>query len=398
MEPLKPKPSFFLPLLIVALLFFSGGFLLGEYYPFTNPNSPLKLAKVIQVYNSLKGSFLLSKTLDPQKLEYGAAKGLVEAAGDPYTYFLDPKESKDFFDMINGSFQGIGAEIAFNEDKQIIVIAPLEGTPAKRAGLQPQDIILQIDNKLTAGLSLDEAVTLIRGPKGSSVNLTIKRSSLPDPLRLSIVRDTIEIPIVSWKPLENGSIAYIQLFNFDEKSGDRFAQAAQKILGANAKKIILDLRGNPGGILQEAIQMAGWFVDKNAIVVSERSADGTKKDYKSEGPGQLKGLPLVILVDKGSASASEILAGALHVHNKATLVGEKTFGKGTVQVLEKFPDGSSLRVTISEWLLPDGSSINNQDESKKGITPDVLIAPKSGDKKGNIQQDTQLKKAIELLK
>lgn len=393
MEPLKSRSAFFLPLLIVALLFFSGGFLLGEHYPFTNPNNPLKLDRVIQVYNSLKSSFLLRKNLNPQKLEYGAAKGLVEAAGDPYTYFLDPKESKDFFEMINGSFQGIGAEIGFNEDNQITVIAPLEGTPAKRAGLQPQDIILQINNKLTTGLSLDEAVTLIRGPKGSSVTLMIKRSSLPDPLKLSIIRDTIEIPVVNWKPLENGSIAYIQLFNFDEKSGDRFAQAAQKILGTNAKKIILDLRGNPGGILQEAIQMAGWFVDKDAVVVSERSADGTKKDYKSEGPAQLKTFPLVILVDKGSASASEILAGALHVHNKATLVGEKTFGKGTVQVLEKFPDGSSLRVTISEWLLPDGSSIN-----KEGIAPEILVGANSGDKKGDIQQDTQLRKAVELLK
>jgi len=388
-SPVKqPRSSSFLTILLAAAVFFGSGFLTGQQYHKESSPTNLKLDKLSEVYKTLQESYLFKNSLDPEKLEYGAIKGLVEAAGDPYTYFLNPKESADFFEMINGSFQGIGAEIGLNDQRQITIIAPLEGTPAKRAGLQPQDIILQIDDKLTAGLSLDQAVGIIRGPKGSALTLVIKRQELADPVKLVIVRDVIEIPIATLKPLQNADIAYVQLFNFNEKSSNRFNEVAQKILSSSAKKLVIDLRGNPGGILQEAIKIAGWFIEKDKVIVSEKEADGTLKDYKSEGPGKLKDFPLVILVDKGSASASEILAGALRANNKAPLVGEKTFGKGTVQVLERYKDGSSLRVTIAQWLLPDGSSIN-----KEGLQPDTFVASKPDNKK----QDAQLQKAIEIL-
>lgn len=388
-KPITPsRRSSFANTLIIAVIFFVGGFLIGGKYQAITPGTPLQLSKVNEVYQRLEQSYLFKDEIDPRKLEYGATKGLVEAAGDPYTYFMNPKESEEFAEMIEGSFQGIGAEIGFNDKQQVTVIAPLEGAPAKRAGLQSQDVILQIDDTLTTDLSLDTAVGLIRGPKGSTVTLLIKRASLPDPLKISIVRDVIEFPIADWKPLKGGSIAYLQLYNFNEHSSDRFNEIAQKILGTKARSIILDLRGNPGGILQEAIKIAGWFIEQGSVIVSEKASDGSTKEYKSDGPGKLKGFPLVILVDKGSASASEILAGALRAHAQGKLVGEKTFGKGTVQILETFSDGSSLRMTVSRWLLPDGSSIN-----KEGIAPDVLIGM-PGSPNG---EDAQLQKALELL-
>lgn len=386
---IRPKVSLFIIFSLFALFFFGGGFLVGKDYREITPGVPLKFDKVIEVYKKLSKDFIFKDKINSEKLEYGAAKGLVEAVGDPYTYFFTPKETKDFEEIINGSFEGIGAEIGLNDERQLVVIAPLEGTPAKKSGLMPQDIILQINDKITAGLMLDEAVSFIRGPKGSSVTLTIKRTTLPDPIKISVIREVIEIPIVNWKLLQGNKIAYIQIFNFYEKAGDAFAEVAKKILISGAASIIIDLRGNPGGILQEAVNMGGWFIDKNAVVVSERSADGALREYPSDGPAKLKGFPLIILIDKGSASASEILAGALKHYNHATLVGEKTFGKGTAQVLEKFPDGSALKVTVSQWLLPDGKSID-----KEGIAPDVLVA-----KKGiNDPEDAQLQKAIQLVK
>lgn len=385
----RSRTSIFIIFSLFALFFFGGGFLIGRDYRKITPGVPLKFDKVIDVYQKLSKEFIFKDKINPEQLEYGAAKGLIDAAGDPYTYFLTPKETKDFEEIINGSFDGIGAEIGLNKDRQLIVIAPLEGTPAKKSGLMPQDIILQINDKLTTGLTLDEALSLIRGPQGSSVTLNIKRSTLLEPVKISIVREVIEIPTIHWKLLQGNKIAYIQIFNFYEKAENDFRDVAQKLLTSGAASIIIDLRGNPGGILQKAVDIGGWFIDKNAVVVSEKSAGGALSEYLSEGPTKLKGFPLIILIDRGSASASEILAGALKHYNNATLVGEKTFGKGTAQIVDKFPDGSALHVTVSRWLLPSGKSID-----KEGITPDVLVARKGA----NNNEDTQLQKAIELLK
>lgn len=387
MEPVRSRASLLIIFIIFALIFFGGGFLAGREFTAIPQGNPLELRKVQQVYQELQNEFFFKEGLDPEILEYGAVKGFVNAVGDPYTYFLNPEENKEFEEVINGSFEGIGAEIGLNEQREIIIIAPLEGAPAKRAGLQPQDVLLQIDQHLTVGITLDEAVKLIRGPKGSTVNLLVGRSGLPDPIRIPILRDVIEIPILKWE-LRNTNIAYIQLFNFHERAAQTFEKAAKQILNSGARSIILDLRGNPGGILQEAVAIGGWFIEKGSPVALERFGNGEERTYESAGPATLRGFPLVILIDKGSASASEILAGALKVHNNAILVGEKTFGKGTVQIVKDFPDRSALRVTTSQWLLPDETSID-----REGLTPDILEARRGI----NETEDSQLLKAIEAL-
>ncbi len=386
---MKQQRISLLIIFFIFMAFFSGvGFLIGENYQAHTSPASLNLSKVQEVYTKLSQDYLFKEKIDPQKLEYGAIKGMVAALDDPYTYFMDPEENKNFIETINGSFEGIGAEIGLNGKNQITIVAPLQGTPAKKAGLLPGDIIIAIDDKPSIGMTLDSATAHLKGKKGSAVNLTIQREGLPQTIKISIMRDVIVIPILDWKLLPSNQIAYIQLYNFNEGSGKAFSDIAQKILTSDAKKIILDLRGNPGGILQEAVKIGGWFIDKGGIVASERSSSGEKRDYLSEGNAKLKDFPLAILIDKGSASAAEILAGALKVSNKATLVGEKSFGKGTVQILDDFTDTSSLRVTISQWLLPNGQSINHE-----GLEPDIKVnRPGINDK-----NDLQLQKAIDVL-
>lgn len=375
---------------LIFIVFFTGiGFLAGkEYRPFIE-GVPLHLERLQEVYSKLNENYLFKEKIERNKLEYGAIKGFVSALGDPYTYFMDPQETKSFLETINGSFEGIGAEVGLNPKGQVIIVAPLEGTPAKKAGLEPSDIVLQIDDKITSGMTLDEAITHIRGNRGTTVTLLIQREILPQPIKISIVRDVITIPTLAWKLLEDGKIAYVQLYNFNEKAGKAFDEVAQNILTSGATELILDLRGNPGGLLQEAIHIGGWFIEKNNIIVSERFGSGNVKHYVSEGNAKLKDFPLAVLIDRGSASASEILAGALRVTNKATLIGEKSFGKGTVQVLDDFSDESALRLTVSQWLLPSGTSINQE-----GLTPDITQT-RSGP---NEKSDAQLEKAIEVLK
>lgn len=388
MEPIRSRASLFIIFIIFAGVFFGGGVLVGKELKVIEPGSPLELDKVQEVYQELQNQFFFKEGLDREKLEYGAAKGFVDAAGDPYTYFLNPDENREFTEVINGSFEGIGAEIGLNEQREIVIIAPLEGSPAKRAGLEPQDIVLQIDKSLTTGITLDEAVKLIRGPKGSMVTLTVERVGFPEPIKIPIARDVIKIPTLKWE-LRNKDIAYIQLFNFHERASQTFDQAAKEVLNSSARNIVLDLRGNPGGILQEAVAIGGWFIDKGTPVALEHFGNGESRTYESSGPAKLKGFPLAILIDRGSASASEILAGALRAHNNAILVGEKTFGKGTVQIVKDFRDGSALRVTTSQWFLPNETSID-----KEGLAPDILQA-----KEGvNEKEDPQLQKAIEALR
>ncbi|KKP37083.1 MAG: Carboxyl-terminal protease [Candidatus Roizmanbacteria bacterium GW2011_GWA2_32_13] len=375
---------------IILSLFFLGGLYIGANldYLVSNPTDP-GFKKLKQVYKELTQNYLNKDDIIFKKAEYGAIKGFVDSINDQYTYFMEPDETKDFLDSINGSFEGIGAEVGLNEDKQIIVIAPLEGTPAQKAGLLPQDIILTINETSTAGMTLEKGVSLIKGKKGTVVNLTIKRENEKEPIIILIERGLIKIPVLKLNIINN-SIAHIKLFNFNENASEEFNKVAQQILSLGIDKIILDLRYNPGGILQEAVEIGSWFIEKGKIIASEQYSDGTLKNYNSLGNGQLANLNLVVLINKGSASASEILAGALFDHNKAPLVGETTFGKGTVQVLKNFNDGSTLRVTVSKWLLPKGTSIN-----KEGVKPTILIKMDKIPK--NDKQDLQLQKAIEIL-
>jgi len=351
-----------------------------------------------KVYNDLNAKYVDKGKVDPQKILYGAIDGLVNSVGDPYTVFFEPTTSKKFQEEISGSFGGVGIEIG-KRNNILTVIAPIKDTPAFKAGIKAGDKILKIDGKPTADLSIEEAVNLIRGKRGTKVVLTIQNATTRD---VELIRDAIKIPTIDWELIEQGSkkIAYMQIYSFNQTVDSEFRKASEEILKSDADKLIIDLRNNPGGLLDSAINLAGWFLDKNQIVVSEVFRDGTKNEFRSDGNALLKKYPTVILMNNGSASASEILAGALHDNRGIKIVGEKSFGKGSVQELEKYGDGSSLKVTIAKWLTPAGISI-----SEKGIEADVMVKFNEEDLKeeGKIEigtpgKDAQLDKAIEILK
>ena len=353
-----------------------------------------------KVYNDLNAKYVDKGKVDPQKILYGAISGLVNSVGDPYTVFFEPVTSKKFQEEISGSFGGIGIEIG-KRNNILTVISPIKDTPAFKAGIKAGDKILKIDTKPTANLAIEEAVNMIRGKKGTKVTLTIQTETNPT-RDVELIRDAIKIPTIEWKLIEQGNkkIAYMQIYSFNQTVDSEFKKASEEILKSGATGFIVDLRNNPGGLLDSAINLAGWFLDKNQVVVSESFGNGTKNEFRSNGNVALKQYPTVILMNGGSASASEILAGALHDNRNIKIVGEKSFGKGSVQELQNYGDGSSLKVTIAKWLTPNGISI-----SEKGIEADIEIKFKEEDLKeeGKIEigtpgKDAQLDKAIEILK
>lgn len=328
--------------------------------------------------------------LNRQEMVYGAISGLLDSLGDPHSVFLPPKESKRFQDDISGSFSGIGAEVGIREDI-LTVISPLKGSPAQKAGLLAGDKIIKVDGALTADLTLDEAVDLIRGEKGTEVVLLIARDGTEESKEIKIIRDIIQIPIINWE-MKEGNIAYIELYHFTENLRWEFKKVVEEITKQNPKGIILDLRNNPGGYLEVAVDIASWFLPKGELVVSEDFGDGVKKDeYRSRGYGVLENIPTVVLINQGSASASEIVAGALRDIKGITVVGENSFGKGSVQELEKLRGGSSVKITVAKWLTPSGTNINDE-----GIAPDIEVKMTSEDI--DAMRDPQLDKALELLK
>lgn len=350
-----------------------------------------------EVYGDLQEKYVDGDTLDAKKILYGAIAGMVNSAGDPYTVFFEPSDSKKFQEEISGTFGGVGIEIGKREGV-LTVIAPLKDTPAYRAGIKAGDKILKIDDEPTDDISIEGAVNLIRGRKGSKVVLTIQNSTTRE---VELIRDTIKVPTIEWQLVEKDgkNIAYMQIFSFNQTVDSEFRKASEEILKSQAEGIVLDLRNNPGGLLDSSINLAGWFMEKNKVVVSEVFSDGSRNDFRSDGNGALKSYPLIVLINGGSASASEILAGALHDNNNTRLVGVKSFGKGSVQELEKYDDGSSLKVTIAKWLTPAGISI-----SDTGIEPDIKVELDTKEiEAGNIEigtpgKDPQLDKALDLLK
>lgn len=324
-------------------------------------------------------------TVDTQKMVEGAIKGMVDAIGDPYTVFMNAEESKNYTEGLSGQFSGIGAQLD-QKDGQIIVVAPLAGTPAEKADLKPKDIILKIDNVSTDKMSVDEAIGKIRGPEGTKVNLSILREGWSEPRDFTIERAKITVKSVNWEMKED-NIAYISINQFGDDTTELMKQAANEIKGKNPKAIILDLRSNPGGYLQSAVDVSSLFVKKDSVVVKEQYKDNRIDEQKTTLDPILGGIKVFILTNGGTASAAEITAGALRDLNGSILIGEKTFGKGVVQDLEEVRDGATLKVTIAKWLTPNGQTID-----KEGLKPDIEIGLNEEDAKAG--RDPQLDRAL----
>ncbi|MDP3762704.1 MAG: S41 family peptidase [bacterium] len=326
--------------------------------------------------------------IDRQKIVWGAIQGALKSLGDPYTVFFPPVEKKIFESEVRGDFEGVGMEIAVKKGV-LTVVAPLKGTPALRGGVKPGDKILKIDDKESADMSAEEAVELIRGPKGSTVKLLIFSQDTDAPREVSLVRDVIQIPVIDTEQ-KDGGVFVIKLHNFSERSPFEFRMALREFILSGSDKMIIDLRNNPGGYLEAAVDIASWFLDTGEVVVREKFKSGEERLYRSKGYDPFKNLKLAVLVNQGSASASEILAGTLKDHGKAAIIGERTFGKGSVQELVPVTPETSVKITIARWLTPNGQSF-----SEVGLQPDVEIKnTKEDDEKG---RDAVMEKALEIL-
>jgi carboxyl-terminal processing protease len=314
---------------------------------------------------------------------------MTNSLGDPYTDFFDPEQAQMFQQDLSGTFQGIGVEVGVKKNL-LTIIAPLANTPGQKAGLKSGDAIVKINGKDATQMATDEAVNLIRGPKGTNVTLTIFRDGWSNTKDFKITRDTIIVPTLKWE-IKNNDVAYIKINEFGEMLPSDFKTAALKILQSPAKKIVLDLRGNPGGYLTGAQDIAGWFLEAGQTVTIEDFGKGkARQTYKTEGNAGLANYPIVVLIDQGSASASEILAGALRDNRNIKLIGEKSFGKGSVQQVIDLRGGSFLKITIAKWLTPKGYSI-----SEVGLDPDIKVDITDQDIAS--QKDPQLDKALEII-
>jgi len=383
--------GFFLGVVLISIVFGTGFFIgkLQVICPVCKPEE-VDFSLFWETWNVLKEKFYQPEKFDTQKMTEGAISGMVKSLGDPYTSFFNPQETKEFFEEAQGTFEGIGIEID-KKKEELVVIAPLEGTPAERAGIRAGDKILKIDDKETVDLSLEEAVKLIRGPKGTEVKLTISRGDWKEPKEFKISRALIKIPSLKWE-LKEDDIVYLKLYQFFDRTGDDFRKSAIEILNSPAKKIILDLRNNPGGYLEVAREISGWFLKRGDVVVIEDFGPGKEKnEYKADGNEKFLDYPIVVLINQGSASASEILAGALRDNRNVLLIGEKSFGKGSIQELEELRGGSSLKITIANWLTPKGQLITD-----KGLEPDIKVEMSEEDYEQD--RDPQLEKALEVIK
>ncbi|MFH1036768.1 MAG: S41 family peptidase [Patescibacteria group bacterium] len=382
-----------LPLVLSGAIF-AGGFYFGEYHKKcpTCPPSDVDLSLLWETWNELENKYVDKGDLDVQKMIFGAISGMVSSLGDPYTIFFSPDESKIFKEDVRGIFEGVGMEVGVRNG-QLQIIAPLENTPAQRAGLRAGDKILEIDGTSTSGMTSEVAVSLIRGKRGTDVKLLIMREGWEESKEFVLTRELIEIPSLKLEIREIGGerVAYLTLYQFSENASFDFNVAANNILNSSAKKIILDLRNNPGGYLEVAQFIAGWFLPEGQVVVTEDFGSGKiKQDYKADGPSDFADYPMVVLINEGSASASEILAGALRDNRNIQLIGQKSFGKGSVQELIDLSDGASVKITVAKWLTPKGVLITDV-----GLEPDVSVEITDQDYEEG--KDPQLDKAIEII-
>ena len=386
--------------LAIAVICFSFGFFVSRMDVFNQILQPISFnvdnvespavfedGMTKELWQIIKQGYSRADAVDPQKMYYGALMGFVAGLEDPYTMFFDPELAKEFEIEIDGSFTGIGAEVGLR-DGRVTVVTPMVGSPAEKAGLKPGDQVLAIDGKDATAMSLDEAIKLIRGEKGTKVKLMINRDK-QSPFEVSIVREEIKVPSAEWKMLNNGILhLFINSFNGDTK--DLLDEMVKSVDWKKIKGIVLDLRNNPGGRLDSSVDVASLWIDRK-VVVKERFSDKKVTNYETKGKASLKNVKTVVLVNGGTASGAEILAGALQDYGIAKIIGEKTFGKGSVQTFLKLENGSALKMTVAEWLTPKDRQID-----KIGIEPDVKVVLTDEDAKA--EKDPQLEKAIELLK
>lgn len=374
-----------------------------------NGNMQLDLSTMWVVMDKLQTQYYDKTKIDPQKMLNGAITGLVGSLDDPYTMYLPPQQNTQFKQTLAGQFEGIGAELGM-KDKQIIVVAPLEGSPAQKAGIRAGDSIVKVDDAPTFGWTLNQAIEKIRGPKGTKVLLSVLHKDASQLKNISVARDTISVKSVFlWtkkikdidevnqkvfsKDVLSKEVAYIRLSQFGDSTNQEWLTLANKLglavlKNPNIKGLILDLRNNPGGYLADATFVSSEFLPRGKTVVTQDDGAGNKLDLKVEKQGILQNIPLVVLINKGSASASEILSGAMRDYNRALIVGETSFGKGTIQTAEDLGGGAGLHITIAKWLTPNGTWVH-----QKGLTPDVAV---EADNK-NLSRDAQLEKAIQTL-
>jgi len=403
MLPGPVKKTIFLGIMVALL---AAIFIAGIYLGYTNrpaiqkvtalfnKESEIQIAGQIDfasfwaAWNAVETKYVGRGNLNRQKMVWGAIEGMAKSLDDPYSVFFPPEETELFVTSVKGEFSGVGMEIGMR-DKTLTIITPLKDTPAYRAGLKAGDKILKINGTSTIDMTTDEAVFMIRGERGTPVTINIFREGEKQPRDVELIRDVINIPVVDTEKKEGG-IFLIRLYNFSENSPNYFRNALREMIESGSNKLILDLRGNAGGYLEASVDIASWFFPAGKIVAIEDFGDNKQENFRSKGYDIFKNLPFVVLVDQGSASAAEILAGALQDHKVATLIGQKTFGKGSVQELVSITDKTSFKITVARWLTPNGKSI-----SEKGLTPDISVEITEKDLEAG--RDPQMQKAIEIL-
>lgn len=339
-----------------------------------------------KVWDKISEGYIDKAKVDPQKLYYGAIKGLVGALEDPYTSFLDPKQNQTFTSELSGTFDGVGIQIGA-KDKQLVVISPIDGTPASEADVRAGDVIYKVGDKEALNLTLPEAVNLIRGEAGTEIKITFLREEETEPLEKILKRATIKVKSVVLK--KEGDVAVVKLTRFGDSTNSEWSQAVDQVLQDGSKYLILDLRNNPGGRLQSSVQVVSSFVDRNKVAVLQEDARGDKQPLLTTLDGRLKNIKMVVLINKGSASASEIVAGALRDLRGTTLIGETSFGKGTVQEVEELDGGAGLHLTTKKWLTPKGTWVHD-----RGLVPDIEVKNDPKD----TTEDLQLNKGLETVK
>lgn len=394
---MKSRTSFVLMFVVAVLIGFNAGYLFGQsplapVAIFNNGTMPEGAEAAFrpfwETYNLVQARYF-DQPIDPDLLAEGAINGMLDALEDPHTRYLSPQDEEAARQGMAGEIQGIGAEVSL-EDEQIVIVSPIAGSPAEAAGLQPGDVILTADGVELTGLDLMEAVTYVRGPQGTAVTLEVQRGD--EIFTVEVVRDVVEVASVRSELLDD-NIGYVRLSQFGFRTDQELADALDELLAAQPRGLILDLRRNPGGGLETALAVADEFLDEGTVMI-ERFGDGFERTFETDNSGSAQEIPLVVLIDEGSASASEVLAGAIRDRERGILIGQTTYGKGTVQTWEPLSNGGGVRLTVARWLTPDEVWVNEE-----GLEPDYFIPLPEVASPADAQEfeDTQLQAAVDYL-